>query len=265
LEKEEKEEKLIEKLELREKRYIAEQLIKEKRSEEMEALEEVFDKPTLMIIYRMLNRGILKKLFGVVKAGKESRVYWGKSKEGDVAVKIYLTTSKEFRKGMLTYIEGDPRFKKVSKETRALIYLWAKKEFKNLQLAYAAKINVPKPIIVEGNVLIMKFIGKAGEPAPILKEASLEKPAKIYNEILNYIYLLYNKAKLVHGDISEYNIMIWKNKPVLFDFAQAVSISHPMAYDLLYRDVKNITLYFQKLGVKTKNVDEFVKKVVENI
>ncbi|MEM2842525.1 MAG: serine protein kinase RIO [Candidatus Bathyarchaeia archaeon] len=259
----EKEEKLIEKLQLREKRYITEQLMKEKRSEEMEALEEVFDKSTLMIIYRMLNQGILQKIFGVVKSGKESRVYWGKSREGDVAVKIYLTASKEFRKGMLTYIEGDPRFKKVSKETRALIYLWAKKEFKNLQLAYAAKVNVPKPITVEGNVLIMKFIGKAGEPAPLLKDIPPEKPAKTYNELLNYIRLLYVKAKLVHGDISEYNIMVWKEKPVLFDFAQAVSISHPMAYELLYRDVKNLNSYFRKLGVKTINVDNFIKKVVE--
>lgn len=261
----EKEEKLIEKLQLREKKYITEQLMKEKRSEEMEALEEVFDKSTLMIIYRMLNQGILQKIFGVVKAGKESRVYWGKSREGDVAVKIYLTTSKEFRKGMLTYIEGDPRFSKVSKETRALIYLWAKKEFKNLQLAYAAKVNVPKPITVEGNVLIMKFIGKAGEPAPLLKDIPPKKPAKIYNELLNYIRLLYVKAKLVHGDISEYNIMVWREKPVLFDFAQAVSISHPRAYEFLYRDVKNLNSYFQKLGVKTINVDEFIKKVVEEI
>jgi RIO kinase 1 len=261
----EKEEKLIEKLQLREKRYVTEQLIKEKRSEEMEALEEVFDKPTLMIIYRMLNRGVLQKIFGVVKAGKESRVYWGKSKEGDVAIKIYLTASKEFRKGMLTYIEGDPRFKKVSKDTRGLIYLWAKKEFKNLQLAYAAKVDVPKPITVEGNVLIMKFIGKAGEPAPLLKEAPPKKPVKVYNELLNYIRLLYVKAKLIHGDISEYNIMIWKEKPVLFDFAQAVSISHPMAYELLYRDMKNLNSYFQKLGIKTKNVDAFIKGMIEKI
>jgi len=58
--------------------------------------------------------------------------------------------------------------------------------------------------------------------------------------------------------------MVWRGKPILFDFAQAVSITHPMAYELLHRDVKNITFYFQKLGVKTRDIDEFVKKVVES-
>lgn len=260
---EEEEGKAVERLELRERRYITEQLMKEKRSEEMEALEEVFDKPTLMIIYRMLNRGVLKKVFGAVKAGKESKLYWGKGRTGDVAIKIYLTTSKDFRKGMLTYIDGDPRFQRVKKSTRPLIYLWARKEFKNLQLAHSAKVKVPKPIAVEGNVLIMKFIGERGEPAPTLKEAPPDNPTKIYRQILRYVWLLYNKAGLVHGDLSEYNVMVWKGEPVLFDFAQAVSKFHPMAEEFLRRDLHNLNSYFRKLGVKTKELEKVLKQVVE--
>jgi len=255
------EDKLVEKLQLREKRYITEQLMKEKRSEEMEALEEVFDKPTLMIIYRMLNQNIIKKIFGVVKAGKESKVFWGKSSSGDIAIKIYLTVSREFRKGMLTYIEGDPRFRKVKRGARVLIYLWAKKEFKNLQLAYASKVNVPKPITVDGNVLVMQFIGEEGKPAPLLKEVKLKKPSVTYRKILSFIKTLYRKAHIVHGDLSEYNIMVWKNEPVLFDFAQAVSIFHPMAEDFLIRDLRNVNSYFSKLGVKTKRVENVLKWV----
>ncbi len=80
-------------------------------------VEEVFDKATLMVIYSLLNSGVLDEIHGVVSAGKEARVYWGKTKEGkELAVKVYLTASAEFKKGMLKYIEGDYRFKSVKRE-----------------------------------------------------------------------------------------------------------------------------------------------------
>ncbi|MEM3783927.1 MAG: serine protein kinase RIO, partial [Candidatus Bathyarchaeia archaeon] len=95
------------KLSQKEKEYETEQLMKEKRSEEYEVLEEVFDRSTLMVIYDFLNKGVINEIYGVVKAGKESRVYWGKDAEGkELAIKIYLTVSAEFRKGILKYIEG---------------------------------------------------------------------------------------------------------------------------------------------------------------
>jgi RIO kinase 1 len=122
-------------LERREKRYETEQLLKEKRSEEYEVLEEVFDKSTLMTIYEFMNKGVIDQIYGVVKAGKEARIYWGKDQEEkELAIKIYLTVAAEFKKGKLQYIEGDPRFKRVKHDTRSLVFAWALKEFKNLQL-----------------------------------------------------------------------------------------------------------------------------------
>ncbi len=251
------------KLRLREERYETERLMREKRSEEMEALEEVFDKPTLMIIYRMLNSGILKDIFGVVKSGKESRLYWGRdSKEKDVAIKIYLTGTSEFRKGMIQYIDGDNRFKRVPRSTRALIYLWAKKEFKNLLLATKAGVRAPKPIKVEGNVLLMEFIGEDGVPAPLLREEFMKKPRSVYRKLMGYIELLYEKAQLVHGDLSEYNIMMWKGKPVIFDFSQTVKIGHPLTHELLKRDISNLTRFFEVLRVKVESVDIVYERVV---
>jgi len=249
-------------LRLREKKYEIEQLMKEKRSEEMEALEEVFDKSTLMIVYRMLNRGKLTKIFGVVKAGKESRIYWALSPEGDVAVKIYLTTSAEFRRGMLPYIEGDPRFKRVKRDAKSIVYLWAQKEFKNLELAYASGVKVPKPFTVEGNVLTMEFIGENGVPAPLLKEVKLTNATAIYKELLHSLRLLYRRARLVHRDLSEYNVMIWKGKPVIFDISQAVTLEHPLADMLLRRDIDNLNNYFRKNRVKIKTSDEIYRWVV---
>src|SRR5512147_770047 len=92
-------------------------------SSERATLEEVFDQATRMVIYRFLTEGILNEVHGVVSAGKEARVYWGKNREGkSLAVKIYLTSSAEFKKGMSKYIDGDYRFKGVKRDTRSLIF-----------------------------------------------------------------------------------------------------------------------------------------------
>ena len=232
-------------------------------SSERATLEEVFDRATLMVIYQFLNSGVIYEVHGVVNAGKEARVYLGKTKEGkDLAVKIYLTASAEFRKGMLKYIEGDYRFKGVKRNTRSLIFTWAQKEFRNLEQAYRAKIRVPKPVAVKNNVLVMEFIGRNGVNAPSLKDQAPSDPEKVYEILLTYLKRLYRKADLVHGDLSEYNIMMWKGKPVIFDIAQAVPTSHPMAEFFLRRDLANVNKFFSRLGVRVLSVDEAYKRVV---
>ena len=232
-------------------------------STERATIEEVFDKATLMVIYQLLNSGVLYEVHGVVNAGKEARVYWGKSKEGkDLAVKIYLTASAEFKKGMLKYIEGDYRFKGVKRDTRSLIFTWAQKEFRNLEQASRAKVRVPKPIAVKNNVVVMEFIGKDGVNAASLKEQAPSDPEKVYEVLLTYVERLYRKAELVHGDLSEYNVMMWKGKPVVFDVAQAVPTSHPMADFFLRRDLTNVNRFFKRLGVRVLSVEEAYKKVV---
>jgi len=236
-------------------------LIKD-RSSERAALEEVFDSSTLMTIYDFLNKGTIDEIYGAVKAGKESKIYWGRDSErNELAIKIYLTVSSEFRKGMLPYIEGDPRFAHVRRDTRSLVYTWAQKEFKNLQTAHKVGIAVPKPIAVSKNVLIMEFIGENGVSAPLLKEVSPENPQRTYRELLASIKKLYQKAELVHADLSEYNIMIWKGKPILFDVSQAVSLKHPMADKFLRRDLENLNRYLERLGVEVLPLEEIYRWV----
>jgi len=246
----------------KEKGYETNQLMKEKRSEEYEVLEEVFDRSTLMVVYEFMNKGIINEIHGVESAGKESRVYWGKDKEGkELAIKIYLVVSAEFRKGLMKYIEGDPRFKGVKHDSRSLIFAWAQKEFKNLELARKAGVRVPKPIAVKNNVLVMEFIGINGERAPSLKEKAPKNPEKLYETLLTYLERLYKKAELVHGDLSEYNIMLMRGRPVLFDISQAVPLVHPMADLLLQRDLTNLNRYFNRLGVKVLSVEESYRRV----
>lgn len=232
------------------RRYEEESLMLEKREEEFEVFEEVFDRPTLEGLYKLMRRGVIDKIYGVVKAGKEGRIYWGKDPRGaELAVKIYYTVTGEFRQGMMRYIEGDPRFKRVRRDPRGLVYTWTQKEFKNLKLAEEAGVNVPKPIECFRNILVMSFIGVDGVPAPLLREAELQDPDRFYRMLIEDVRRLYQKAGLVHGDLSEYNIMVWEDSPVIFDVSQAVLRAHPNADALLRRDIERINEYFSRLDV----------------
>ena len=253
--------KIDEKLKKREERYDRERRFRIKSSEDLETLEEVFDKRTLLTILKILNIGKLKEITGVLKAGKESRVYHGLDPEGkEVAVKIFLTSSNIFRQGRLKYIQGDPRFKDIPHDTRSLVDMWALKEYKNLELAGQA-ITVPAPIYVEKNVILLKFIGKDGKSAPHLREVPLEAPAGWYKKTLEMLKDLHDKVKLVHGDLSEYNILVPDGYPVFIDFAQAVTMEHPEAKLFLKRDVENLNHYFEGLGVKTRPFEKVFPEI----
>jgi len=162
---------------------------------------------------------------------------------------------------MLPYIRGDPRFAHVRGGTRSLIYAWAQKEFKNLQRIHKVGVRVPEPIAVNKNVLIMEFIGENGVSAPVMKETLLKNPKQVFRRLLAYVRKLYQKAELVHADLSEYNIMIWKNQPVLFDVSQAVTLEHPMADQFLRRDLENLYKYFNRLRVDMLSVEEMHRRV----
>lgn len=256
-------EALEKKLRLREKRYEVEQLIREKRSEELEALEEVFDKSTLMLVYKLLSQGQLSRIHGCIEAGKESRVYLGQDAKGkDVAVKIFLKATTDFRKGRMMYLEGDYRFQRIRKGTRSLIYLWAQKEFKNLQTAFSVGVTVPRPILVRGNVLVMQFIGEKGVSAPLMKDIVTGVTVHLYQRLLKEVKLLYRKAELVHADLSEYNVMMWKQKPVMIDMSQAVSISHPLSDVFLKRDLGNLNNFFLRHSIEVRPIDDLHSWVI---
>ncbi len=109
-----------------------------------------------MTVLKLLNTGKLKAITGVVKSGKECRVYHGLDSDGmEVAVKIFLTTSAIFRQGRLKYFQGDPRFQNLPHDTASLVDQWAMKEFWNLKLAEEAGLDVPSPLYHEKNVVLL--------------------------------------------------------------------------------------------------------------
>ena len=234
-----------------------------KRSEEKEVFDEVFNKSTTILIYDLMNKGIIKDFYGAIASGKESKIFYATDiKNRELAVKIYLNLNREFRRSMSQYIEGDPRFLKVPKRSWDLIQLWAKKEFVNLQNLSNAGLRVPTPYHLERNVLVMEFIGKEGKGALLLKESklSVHDYTEVYDKVLNFMIVAARSAHLVHGDLGEYNIMLYEGTPVFFDVSQAVSIEHPLAGQLFKRDFENVKKYFENKGVNVTSLNRFIEQ-----
>ncbi|MEM3103556.1 MAG: serine protein kinase RIO [Candidatus Nitrosocaldus sp.] len=259
---EEGEEERIDKRVLRELiRIDREQRIKEKDESLAKVMEEVFDTRTMLTLYTIMNSGYLAYLNGVVASGKESRVYWGVAEDGSsVAVKIYLVATAEFRH-RLQYIVGDPRFKRVKRGMRNIVMLWARKEFKNLSRAYSSGVSVPKPIYVKGNVLLMEFIGSNGVPAPTLNQCNVCK--EHYEQVIDNIIKLYRDARLVHADLSEFNIFLHDGRIVIFDFGSAVDVKHPNSHEFLIRDLTNVNRFFSKEGIEVHDIN-YLLSIIED-
>ena len=256
---------VISKLDEIEKKRIDEKRIKRiDQSKKRAAVDSVFDERTVFQLNKLLTNGPLDRIEGIISAGKEANVYLAYDREDqEVAIKIYKIDSNT-SKWMRNYIVGDPRFKKIPRNVSKIIFLWASKEYKNLQRAYKHELSVPKPIKIVNNILIMEYIGFESIPAPRLKEVKNPKnPINLFNEILDFIKLLYQKARLVHGDLSEFNILYHNQKPVIIDISQAVSIQHPKAEEYLVRDIKNIFSYFEKLGIELPNPEDFYYEVID--
>lgn len=243
-------------------RHERENRFLDKRSEDYQVVEEVFDMPTMMVITKMVNEGIIKSIQSHFAAGKESKVYIAEAPDGKpLVVKIYLTVSSEFKKRM-QYIAGDPRFSEIKKDTRSFISAWARKEFKNLKAAHQAGVRVPAPIAVEKNVLVMEFVGdEQGNVAVPL--ANLEEvTAADYGEAVEQLTALYKKANLVHADLSEYNIFKSpEGELMLFDFGSAVDVRHPNSKQFLVRDVQNINRFFIKREIDVIDTSRLIEKI----
>jgi RIO kinase 1 len=232
-----------------------------KMSEDYDVFDNVFDLPTLMTINELRSDGVIQYIESSLAAGKESKVYLAVAPDGSLRiVKIYLTVSAEFKKRM-QYMTGDPRFSDIKRGSRSLIMTWARKEFKNMRTAHAVGVRVPLPIAIKKNVLVMEFVGDSeGNPLPALINTQ-EITLNDYQHVIEQMTMLYQKAKLVHADLSEYNIFKTDLGIMLFDFGSAIDIQHPNSKRFLFRDVTNINRFFEKRGIEVLNTDQVVEKI----
>lgn len=223
-------------------------------------LDEVFDLSTLHRLGTLISHGIIDQLDFPISTGKEANIFRAITpQQKHVALKIYRTSNLTF-KHITKYIEGDPRFRLVTHSRRTIIHEWTKKEYKNLTRLKKVHIRVPQPIHRLGNILVMQYIGTQEKAAPLLKNILPKNPKKVCQEILHFIETMYIKAELVHGDLSPYNILLHRQKPYIIDVGQAVLLEHPLAQDLLKRDIANMTNFF-----KTWNIPLNPEKILKHI
>ncbi len=121
-----------------------------------------------------------------------------------------------------------------------------------------ANVRVPAPYKCVHNVLVMEYIGDAKKPAPMLKDVSLSHPQKIFDEIMTFITRMYKK-RIVHADLSAFNILFFRQKPYVIDVGQSVLLDHPSSSEFLKRDIHNIVHYFKKYGIEADEQDFYEK------
>ncbi|EFC38832.1 predicted protein [Naegleria gruberi] len=258
----------VEKKELNSRIKLADKL------EARATVEQVIDTRTRMILFKLMNNGFFYSVNGCVSTGKEANVYiaYGdkeeENSEKQYAVKIYKTSILVF-KDRDRYVTGEYRFKSgYSKHNpRKMVRVWAEKEMRNLRRLENVGIPCPSVHVLKQHVLVMSFIGKNGWPAPRLKDAKLteSKYREIYLDIIKSMRTMYQKAKLVHGDLSEYNMLYFKGRVYIIDVSQSVENDHPNALEFLRKDCENIKNFFYKNGLTnimtTRELFDFVTDI----
>ena len=147
--------------------------------------DQVFDRLTLMSLYKLMNAGVLDTLDFPVARGKEAHVFHGTNQEGkSVAVKIFHTSNAVF-KNLMQYIEGDPRFGGLRRRHRDLVDIWVRKEHRNLMRLYRWGLPVPQPIAIQKNVLVMDYLGTESQPSPKLRDVKIDHPQAVYLSLIH--------------------------------------------------------------------------------
>lgn len=234
-----------------------------KDADQFKVEDSVFDEATLTAIYKLVQDGYIEAFGGPISTGKEAHVFEALGPERDVAVKIYRVNASDFRR-MRDYLEGDPRFEGIGSDKRSVVLAWVKKEFANLERALTAGVRVPEPIAVERNVLVMELIGHADDRALRLAEVTVENPETAFAVVTEYMRRLHT-AGLVHGDLSEYNLVVYDGVLYVIDLGQAVTIHHPNADEFLRRDCRNIANFFRKQGADADPDELFVEITGEEV
>jgi len=215
--------------------------------EEWKVYGDVFDKFTINTLQRLQLNHYYDELLSPVKVGKESNVFLASRKDELIIVKIYRLESCDFNK-MFEYIKYDERYATLKRNRRRIIFAWVQREFRNLMKAREAGVLCPTPIKFVNNILLESMIGK-DSPAPTLKTEHPINKEKFFNQVIENMKKM-QKTGLVHGDLSEYNILNHNDEPYFIDFSQATESKSSRYNELWQRDIHNICRFFTKIGVK---------------
>jgi RIO kinase 1 len=228
--------------------------------EKFKVLEGVFDEFTLSVLETLKRKKYFDELSRPIKTGKEGDVYLAMKGQGEDrerrAIKMFRVTSANFKK-ISSYIQRDYRFKTIKGNLRKVIMMWAQKEYRNLLLCHKAQMNVPFPYKQMYNVIVMEYVDGC-----MLKDAHLEDPESFFRQLIEQLWIMKHHVKMVHGDLSEFNIMVSNQMPVIIDLGQAMTFKNEDEFllyeDLFLRDLKVVSTFFQKKYGLSYTVEDMV-------
>jgi RIO kinase 2 len=202
----------------------------------------------------LVKSGILEAFGKSLGVGKEADVYDALGQNGKrIAVKLQ-------RLGRISFRQTQ-RKRGYSKEHASWLFQSrhaAEREFKALKILFPKHVAVPEPIGQNRHVLVIGMI----DGFELGQHKIIVDPMRIVKEILRNIRKAYTKAGLVHGDLSEYNVILKPDNHILIiDWPQYVTRNHPNAESMLNRDVENLLQFFRRkhlLRIRPENALEYV-------
>jgi RIO kinase 1 len=230
--------------------------------EKFKVYEGVFDEHTLSTLENLKRRNYFDELGKAIKTGKEGDVYHAFRKEKHLAIKIFRITNANFNK-ISQYITRDFRFKNIRGNKRKVILMWSQKEFRNLQILHKSNVNVPYAYKQLQNAIIMDYID-----GTMLKDANIEDPVELYEQVKEQLYIMLHSSRLIHADLSEYNLMLSSDGIIyIIDVGQAMRFKSELDFyeyeDLFTRDVESISRFFNKkfnLGIDSQLLCQELKQ-----
>lgn len=204
----------------------------------------------------MVEEGLVDEVIGQLMSGKEATVYIVRCGEAIRCAKVYKEANQRSFRNNASYQEG--RRVKNSRQARAMEKgsrygrkmqeeVWQSAEVDALYRLSAAGVRVPQPHLCFEGVLLMDLVVDGdGHPAPRLNDVELaEETALDYHAMLINQVVRMLCAGIIHGDLSEYNILVGADGPVIIDLPQAIDAAgNSNAAEMLERDVANLRSYF---------------------
>ncbi len=202
-------------------------------------------------LHRMVRRGLVSAIAKLMGEGKESMVFNCYSEKfGECVVKFHKLGHASFKKVRDKRNYGELHFS-------VLAIRSAKNEFKTLKKLQG--LAVPEVYAWEGNAVMMQLID-----AKELYRVKVENPAEVLEMIVDEIRRFYRRG-IVHGDLSQYNILVNNEGFWIIDFPQSVEVENEESWrELLVRDVSNILNYFYKSYRIEKDINSTVEYILSD-
>jgi len=211
-------------------------------------------------IQPLVNDGLVDEVISQLMSGKEATVFMVRCGDEIRCAKVYKEANKRSFKKAAQYQEG--RKSRNSRRARAMEkgskygrnqqeQAWQNAEVDALYTLAEAGVRVPQPFGCFDGVLLMELItDETGDVAPRLNDVLMSKEQAIEDHQLVMVYVLRMLcAGIVHGDLSEFNVLVDEYGPVIIDLPQAVDASaNNNAKAMLIRDVENITNYYSQFA-----------------